>query len=216
MEAFPDLDFSVFSMGVFRHKMGDMTGKWIPSSKRPLEDFLSHRLPWGICQPIWKRSFFNQIGGFDESFLRRQDVDLHTRALMYPFVQFRQVPGDVDCYYRIDEDRLNYKIEEFVRRSVYSSLQYCHKFFLKAKEMRLDGRIIGTVYKTYVWLINNYKNRTIGEKDFGIYESELFLALDGFSVSPLKRFLFRTGKFFNLHCVRIPGINWIIFLLVKR
>ena len=40
------LDFCVFTMGVFNKKIGDLSSEWKPTSKNPLNDFLSHQLPW--------------------------------------------------------------------------------------------------------------------------------------------------------------------------
>ncbi len=79
-------------------KYGDRTN--------PLVSFLRHGIPWSIMMPIWRKSAFERIGGFDEAFPRLQDVELHTRALLngfrYRFAQ-RESP---DCFYNIEETRM--------------------------------------------------------------------------------------------------------------
>src|SRR5688572_111945 len=72
----PDVNLFVFSMGVFHKQVGDDKRTWTPGSKRPLKDFLQHRLPWSILQPFWRRDFLMKLSGFDPSFERLQDVEL--------------------------------------------------------------------------------------------------------------------------------------------
>lgn len=43
--------------------------------------FLGYWIPWHLSSGLWKRSFFEKIGGFDISLKRFQDVELHVRAL---------------------------------------------------------------------------------------------------------------------------------------
>ena len=56
---------------------------------------------WQVTSPIWRRSFFEELHGFNESFKRYQDVELNFRAIMasqgrYEF--FYEEPAD--CFYR--------------------------------------------------------------------------------------------------------------------
>lgn len=44
--------------------------------------FLSYKLPWQIMDPLWNRTFLNQIEGFDENLPRFQDVNLSIKALL--------------------------------------------------------------------------------------------------------------------------------------
>jgi len=103
-----NLDFCVFSMGIFNKNPGDLKHDWVPKTSDPLCGFLRHSLPWSILQPIWKKTFVKEIGGFDESFLRLQDVELHTKALLVEGVRFEQILSQPDCYYRVDNDRINF------------------------------------------------------------------------------------------------------------
>lgn len=113
-----DVDLLVFNM--MSTKDGKRGNIWkYGDRKNPLVSFLRHGIPWSIMMPIWRKSAFERIGGFDEAFPRLQDVELHTRALLnglkYGFAQ-RESP---DCFYNIEETRMTTNhakaAENFVR-----------------------------------------------------------------------------------------------------
>lgn len=54
------------------------------SKESLLNLFLNYRIPWHTSSPVWKKTFFESIGGFDADLLRFQDVDIHIRALANP------------------------------------------------------------------------------------------------------------------------------------
>lgn len=86
MQAFsshPECDFIAFPMSIFRKELGDTA--WITNAPKPLPDllrFLQRDHPWLISGPLWKRSFLQKLGGFDERLSSQQDFDLHVRALL--------------------------------------------------------------------------------------------------------------------------------------
>lgn len=88
MAANQDLDFAVFLF-----KFLNQNGKYIPNQfdngKDPLINFLSNKSYWNIMCPIWKKQFFFELGGFNDKFLRYQDVEIHIRALTHPGVKYR-------------------------------------------------------------------------------------------------------------------------------
>src|SRR5690606_32902879 len=108
---------------------------WIPDSSKPLEDFFRHKLPWQTMQPIWDRAFLTSLGGFDEAFSRHQDVELHTRALLQPGVNYRLFPGTPDCYYRIAEERKAVDPGNLLMRFSRSAVMYHDKFRPDAKRV---------------------------------------------------------------------------------
>ncbi len=77
-----DLDFAVYRAGVFSKKLGDLPQLF---HDHPYGDdllrFLSHECVWEITGPIWRKSFLDRIGGFDETLLSMQDLELHVRAI---------------------------------------------------------------------------------------------------------------------------------------
>lgn len=207
------LDFCVFTMGVFNSKVGDVEDKlWRPLSSDPLKDFLSHRLPWSILQPIWKKDFLREIKGFDETFKRLQDVELHTRALLHPGVNYKMYDTQPDCYYRIDEARKNYNQYSFLLRWVEAALQYCEKFY-KLVSPAMGKYLLGTIYQTYIQVVISYKKKQIREKDFLTLENKLLQNPFFMRVPSLKKVLVRISKSHNLSFYRIPGFNRLIMKL---
>lgn len=77
-----DLDFAVFRAGIFVKSVGDV--KRLYHRQEPGDDllrFLSLDCVWEITGPIWRREFLDKIGGFDETALSLQDLEMHVRAL---------------------------------------------------------------------------------------------------------------------------------------
>jgi|HubBroStandDraft_2_1064218.scaffolds.fasta_scaffold02547_4 glycosyltransferase involved in cell wall biosynthesis len=92
------LDFTVFRAGVFLESVGDLTRLYHPLN--PGDDllrFLAHECVWEISGPIWRRSFLEEIGCFDETLLSMQDLEMHVRALSArpKYVCFAEVDHDV-------------------------------------------------------------------------------------------------------------------------
>jgi glycosyltransferase involved in cell wall biosynthesis len=82
MQQNPVLDFAVFRAGVFVNLVGDMKRLYHPQN--PGDDllrFLTLECPWQTTGPIWRRTFLDEIGGFDETVLSMQDLEMHVRAL---------------------------------------------------------------------------------------------------------------------------------------
>lgn len=78
----PDLDFVVFSGDAFSKTVGDLNRRVNNLSHgSDLDSFLALELPWVITGPMWRRTYLQSLGGFDESLLGSQDLDLHVRAL---------------------------------------------------------------------------------------------------------------------------------------
>ena len=69
----PYTDFAVFPKNKIKsHEANNL-----------LISFLSYKLLWQIMDPLWSKSFLNQIGGFDERIPRFQDVELSIKALLH-------------------------------------------------------------------------------------------------------------------------------------
>lgn len=101
-----DCDFITFPMGLFHRTPGDsdrLIG--LPDARPPLPRFLRRDHPWLISSPLWRKSFFEKIGGFDESLTSQQDYDLHVRALIAG-ARFRQFETPVSVYYRQDTESI--------------------------------------------------------------------------------------------------------------
>lgn len=210
-----DADFCVFSMGTFYNEIGDSKSQWKPESKHPLKDFFSHRLPWSVLQPIWKKSFLNQIGGFDENIPRLQDVELNTRALLHPGVKYFVFPDRLDCYYRIDEARKNFSSVEFLRRWITSAVYYFKKFEDIAKQKVLLESLKGTIYQTYLQLLYHLKLNNINKEEFKSLKDLLFDSSIEKRFDRWQHIGLKITERYNLLPFRIPGINKCIRILFQ-
>lgn len=124
----PAYDAWVFPMVVFRESPTEPRGAWIPRPGKHLQQFLAHRLPWSIMQPLWRREFVVGLGGFDESFVRLQDPEFHTRALLAG-ARVKCFPNaQADCFYRAFGDDSSDAVA-LSTRGVSATLHYYRTFF---------------------------------------------------------------------------------------
>lgn len=208
-------DFCVFTLAAFKNKIGDMHSFWRPVSANPLKDFLMHQLPWQTMQPIWRADFLKKLGGFDESFSRLQDVELHTRALLQENVKYDLINADPDCFYRVDEERLNYDYNKFLDRWIDSAVQYYLKFEEAAAQKNLKTKLNGTIYKTYLHLIYYFRKSFISAVEFRSLEKKLFSEVIVKKIGK-KMLLINLSKWYNINLPRIYGINYIFNKLICR
>ena len=197
------LDFCVFTMGVFNKKIGDSDLEWKPTSKSPLTDFLFHQLPWAIPQPIWKKDFLCSLDGFNQDFVRMQDVELHTRALLIENVLYKQIVAKPDCYYRIDEERKIFNTFNFISLRIDSTILYVQRFkFLPMKQRKY---LIGTIYETFLQLVYVLKKKQITKVEFEILKKKLFK--QSMSITKMQKILFYCSQLYNFNLFRVMGIN---------
>lgn len=214
MEASTEIDFCVFTMGVFNAVLGDSSQIWKPVSSHPLKDFLSHALPWSILQPIWRADLLRKVKGFDEAFYRLQDVELHTRVLFIRDIKFEQVTEAPDCFYRIGEARRNYNTYTYNLNRVTASLQYFQKFYQEAKARDYDSLLLGTIYETYLQCIFHTRYKQMTKQEFGILEARLLDTKVLVNYTAVKRTLFKISRFYHFHLPRIPGVNMLMTRLI--
>lgn len=99
-------DFITFPMGFFHRRLGDSDRRiGMPDGRPPLPRFLRRDHPWLISSALWLKSFFEKIGGFDESLTSQQDYDLHVRALIAG-ARFRQFDTPAAVHYRQDTESI--------------------------------------------------------------------------------------------------------------
>ena len=216
MKRTKDPDMGVFTLRVFRHRLGDDTRRWIPKHRKPLRDFFRHDLPWQTMQPIWKKEFIKQLGGFDEGFARHQDVELHTRALMLPSVRVEQFPGPIDCYYRVGEERRTDGIARRSEKLVDATLHYYERFMPDADRLGMRSALIGTLHRIQLQLLYHGREEHISKAELVQLEKRLFPQEIWRSIPIWKRFLFRVSRIFNMAPFRIPGVNRTIGALLVR
>jgi len=147
----PHHDMWVFPMQTFRDDPKLATSTWTPSENRDhLAAFLRHRLPWSVMQPIWHRSFLDRLGGFDESFVRLQDPELHARALLAG-ARVKCFPDAApDCFYRIAEDRTAIDPANAARRHATAAIHFYSTFAGKTgpRLPQLSGTLQAAIART--------------------------------------------------------------------
>jgi len=139
----------IFAMGAFYKEIGDAPKNtfWKPVTGDYLSSFLSHQLPWSICQPLWSIEFLRTLNGFDVEFQRLQDVEFHTRALLKGariYISENQVP---DCFYRIDDNRNSENEAIQLYKKTTSSIKYYQKFFPLVSEVN-QAQLTGTLIES--------------------------------------------------------------------
>lgn len=125
----PDHDLWVFPMLVFRGSPEDVVDRWVPRPGPHLRHFLSHRMDWQTMQPLWRREFLSRLGGFDESFVRLQDPELHARALQAGARVHCASGHSPDCLYRVALDRHAAEALPIPGRHVAGALHFYRMFF---------------------------------------------------------------------------------------
>ncbi len=124
-----NIDFAVFCMGSFSEIIGDHIFLWNKFEGNLIQRFLSHDLPWAIPSLLWKKSSLQKLKGFDESFNRYQDVELHLRALLYDNINYAiQNSNKADCYYRISDERFDKNYFEFILKKMNGVLYFISFF----------------------------------------------------------------------------------------
>ena len=113
-----DLDFCVYQGEAFGEGTGGQNRPFSAFSlSGDLDRFLFHDLPWEITSPIWRRTSFERLGGFDERLPSWQDVELHIRAIISGmryvsvsqtdhFIRWQNDPEKISLQQRTDENHL--------------------------------------------------------------------------------------------------------------
>jgi GT2 family glycosyltransferase len=156
-------------MAIFKQKVGDMNSdmNWIPPQKGSnfLHLFLKHQLPWQTMQPLWRKLYIKKINGFDESFIRLQDVEIHTRALLNgaEVETFPSMPKD--CNFRVDEQRFGNKVFKHLNGFTEGAIQYYNKFYKLTKDPLEHKLLTGSLLEPLSNICYQFKSKKINEKE---------------------------------------------------
>ena len=220
-----NLDFLIYPMGTFYKSIGDSSFVWRARDGKHLQQFLSHDISWTITSPIWKRTFLMKLQGFDESFPRLQDVELHTRALLHPNVKYqisqRHTP---DSYYRIDESRIVDDYQIFIENFIDGTELYIEKSIGYIKNLddksciRLIPRLKGTVMSAIVTILHSHKEEKISKEQRDDMLKRLLIEIDKHRLlSSLDNKLINIYiRGYDLGVYRIKGYNYIFKKLVVK
>lgn len=214
-----DLDFMVFPTGTFNKSIGDSGAIWYRGYRQDyLKEFLIHDIPWTISSVMWRKKALDQLQGFDESFERLQDVELHTRAIIgglkFKYIYDKEL---INFYYRISEDRsvsihseidLNRKyIKSFsqyvkvMKSELYNSPTNWSNYerYLKGSIFELYKRILTSGYRSQkipksmsIQLLRDFR---LSQKEEGSNASGTFLRI--------------YSELFKVGMWRVKGFNWM-------
>ncbi len=101
---YPDMDFWVFPMLMFKGEKENGKVLWNQSNNRKeLLRFLELDAVWQTSGPLWKKKSVQSIGAFTEGLACWQDVDIHLKALIqnFKYLVFDSLKPDI--YYRMHE-----------------------------------------------------------------------------------------------------------------
>ncbi|MEO6838767.1 MAG: glycosyltransferase family A protein [Ginsengibacter sp.] len=124
-------NMGIFVMENFKDYPGDTRTNFNinTSLENSVSLFLQNNNPWNVTCPIWKKDFFEKVGGFDEELLFMEDPELHLRAINYPGAEIKTFyDHPADCYYRINH------IDDTKKGFYYNSIFYRILFYKKILE----------------------------------------------------------------------------------
>ena len=108
MKQYPDCDFVIFPMLLFKEKPDDLKLLW--NIDKPADDIDRILQGDAVCQgtgTLWKKSSFVTIGMWDEKLLLWQDVELHLRSLLHPLKYVKRLDLKPDVFLRISDVSLS-------------------------------------------------------------------------------------------------------------
>lgn len=195
-------DFQVWPGTTFFNTPGDRVdnGLWKPQAKCDhLKRFLTHELPWHTSSPIWRRTFFERIGGFDRKYPRLQDVEFHTRALLNGAKYSVHECADVDFFYRVSPNRHKSTTGDMAYKYVRATLKYAQNISAsisaseahRGNERELRRWLSGTLLAVLVRLAVDHKSGELNDDDYDVHSSTI---LD----SPITRELVGPSKLYLL------------------
>ncbi len=157
------IDMAVFLIENFMKLPGDT--KLIFNRKSDFKNlpslFLENNNPWQTMAPIWKKEFFDTLGGFDENLIFMEDPDLHLRALIFENSKIKICyDRPQDCFYRINN------IDDTKQSFWYNSIFYRIQFYEKVSQdnifasLKSNNRVAikRGIYTTIKFFLYNRKN----------------------------------------------------------
>jgi len=143
MDEEPDLNFAVFPS-----KYLAPDGKYVLSNFDngidPLVNFLSNKSYWQTTCPIWRKSVFLEIGGFNPRFPRYQDPEFHIRALLYHGIRYKMfLNHDADVIVVPSEKKLSFYFALDIYESLKMLVIQTHAALKKADRLDLMKHMEG-------------------------------------------------------------------------
>lgn len=202
----PDHDLWVFPMHVFREEPSIVETTWVPRPGDHLAHFLAHQLDWSIMQPLWRRSFLERIQGFDESFVRLQDPELHVRAMLAGARARCHAEAAADCAYRVAAERHAGGCGPIAARHAAGAIHFYRTFVGKVapgQRRLVTGTLLASLSTIGHWRRTGQLDRRSAD---GLV-AELVAACE----VPSHRAILRAYDFVNRAAPRhVPGLRWSV------
>ena len=212
------LDFAVFPMGTFYNKLGDSNLIWKKFKGNHKKRFLKHDLPWHTMMVFWHKKALYKINGFDENFIRLQDVELHTKALINGLKYKINNDSNVDAYFRINDSRITINYSLFIENKVKGTIQYINNFkkVLENKNQYKEVKLLKATFFTMLSeIFHAYRNEKIDHHQKEKLIKVLFNKSLINNQFKLKDKISLTFYFFlSNKKVKIKGLNFIIKIIL--
>jgi glycosyltransferase involved in cell wall biosynthesis len=212
---FSNLDYAVFKMGTFYKSIGDSSLEWSDFRGDHLKRFLSHNLPWHTMMVLWKKNTLIELNGFEESFNRCQDVELHTRALIFQYKYKISLNNKIDSYFRIDSKRIN-NYYDFLKNDISGKINYYNYF----KKLLIDSKNVkylkGSIFESYILIFNFYKIYNLSSFQCKTLVEYLENSYDLNNWSTFDRIWILIYKFFKKRKFSFKGLNFFFKLILIK
>jgi len=196
----PLLDFVLGEASLFLETPGDTDITFGGGQRQhDLERMIALHYSWQTSAPLWRRSFLESIGGWDESLGVAQDVDLMSRALVQG-PRYERLKK-VDYHYRIHPGGLGSKTANSAHVPDHLRRLDTLIHLLEERGM-LNSRIRHSLAGNYLWLAQNLMIEGKFQQSLSVWK----LALDAGLASVPEHQL---GKAL-LWCVRKHRMNLFI------
>lgn len=208
------LDFYVFAVGTFEIEIGDKNSYWDNFRGNLLNRFLSHDLPWTISSVIWEKKHLKSIGGFNESYKRLQDVELHTRALLNHNLNYKLFPESIiDFFYRTDSNKIeNYST--FCNNEIDSKIKFT-KEFINLIESKKKKYLIGTLFSCLNSPFNFYQKGQLNKNELNLILKKIFQHFQDYNMNKMTMVILNFYIYIRMKKIYFKGLNKITLKLAR-
>lgn len=196
-------DFVVFNTGTFNREIGDNNFTWKVPKSNHLELFLRHDLPWNISSVFWTKKALIKLNGFQENFVRLQDVELHTRALLSNLKYSVSRNTSMDFYYRINPNRNLLSKETALLNKLRGLSKYISYFETNVTSKR--KYLKGTAISAYKEILYFYNGKEIENRLIKAVLGKIFASNTKMENAILTLY----SKLFSLGFHKIKGFNFL-------
>ena len=210
-----NLDYAIFKMGTFYKTIGDSKLIWSDFGRDHLNRFLSHNLPWHTMMVLWKKSTLIELDGFQESFKRSQDVELHTRALIFNFKYEISLNSESDCFFRIVSNRIKNHID-FLKKDILGKTNYYNYFKNNLKGSKILKNLKGTIFESYLIIFTFYKQDKITKTQLIDLINLLESSFDISNWSKFDKLWISIYKIIKKRKIHFKGLNFIFKLFLIK